>query len=47
VDGRSMRDMAEQSGGTEKAIESLLTRAREAFRETFLTLTRHLELGTT
>lgn len=47
VDGRSMRDMAEQSGGTEKAIESLLTRAREAFRETFSTLTKHLELGTT
>ncbi len=47
VDGRTMREIAQQSGGTEKAIESLLTRARDAFRETFLTLTKHLELGTT
>jgi RNA polymerase sigma factor (sigma-70 family) len=45
VDGRSMRDMAAEGGGTEKAVESLLTRARAAFRESFLALTRNLETG--
>jgi RNA polymerase sigma-70 factor (ECF subfamily) len=43
IDGQSMRQMAEKNGGTEKAIESLLTRARQAFRESFLALTRNLE----
>jgi len=47
VEGRSMREMAERDGGTEKAIESLLTRARQAFRDTFLALTRNLELELT
>lgn len=43
IDGQSMRQMAEKNGGTEKAVESLLTRARQAFRESFLALTRNLE----
>jgi len=47
VEGRSMREMAERDGGTEKAVESLLTRARAAFRDTFLALTRNLELEMT
>lgn len=44
IDGRSMREMATNTGGTEKSVESLLTRARQAFRDTFLVLTRNLEL---
>jgi RNA polymerase sigma factor (sigma-70 family) len=32
VDGRSVRDMAAETGETEKAVESRLHRAREAFR---------------
>lgn len=47
VEGRSMREMAAAEGGTEKAVESLLTRARQAFRDTFLALTRNLELEMT
>jgi RNA polymerase sigma-70 factor (ECF subfamily) len=47
VEGQSMREMAERDGGTEKAVESLLTRARQAFRDTFLALTRNLELEMT
>ncbi len=47
VEGRSMREMAAADGGTEKAVESLLTRARQAFRDTFLALTRNLELEMT
>lgn len=44
VENRSVRDIAGVDGATEKAVESLLTRARQAFRETFLALTRNLEL---
>jgi RNA polymerase sigma-70 factor (ECF subfamily) len=44
IDNRSVRDMADAAGATEKSVESLLTRARQAFRETFLALTRNLEL---
>ena len=32
---RSVREIAKDRGGTGKAVESLLTRARAAFRETF------------
>lgn len=45
VDGQSVRDMALDGKQTEKAIESLLGRARQAFREAFLALTHNLELG--
>jgi RNA polymerase sigma-70 factor, ECF subfamily len=45
VEGRSVRQMAENIGSTEKSIESMLSRARQAFRETFLALTHNLELG--
>lgn len=44
VDGDSVQTMAQRQGATEKAIESLLTRARRAFRETFLALTKNLEV---
>lgn len=39
---RSVRDIASDHATSEKAIESLLTRARQAFRETFLALARNL-----
>jgi RNA polymerase sigma-70 factor (ECF subfamily) len=42
VQGASVRDLAAQWQSTDKAVESLLTRARKAFRATFLTLTRTL-----
>ena len=42
VEGRSVRDMAAGSATSEKAVESMLTRAREAFRVTFLALTKNL-----
>ena len=42
VSGRSVRDLAGVWHMTEKAVESLLTRARKAFRATFLTLSRNL-----
>ena len=45
LDGRSVRDMAGEAGNTEKAVESLLGRARQAFRDSFLALTRNLEIG--
>jgi RNA polymerase sigma-70 factor (ECF subfamily) len=45
VDGQSVRDIALDGRQTEKAVESLLGRARQAFRETFLALTHNLELG--
>ena len=32
LDGRSVRDIAAAAGNTEKAVESLLGRARQAFR---------------
>lgn len=43
VNGQSVRDIAAGWQTTEKAVESLLTRARQAFRATFLALTRHWE----
>ena len=42
VAGRSVRDIAAALGLTEKAVESQLTRAREAFRGTFTALARQL-----
>ena len=38
VDGASVRDLASLWRTTEKAIESLLSRARKAFRATFTAL---------
>ncbi len=35
VDGQSVADIAAASGDTAKAVESLLTRARQAFREVY------------
>lgn len=35
LDGLSVAEMARQLGETEKAVESLLTRARQAFREAY------------
>ncbi len=43
VTGQSVRDIAQLWRTTEKAVESQLTRARKAFRATFLALTRNLE----
>jgi RNA polymerase sigma-70 factor, ECF subfamily len=43
VTGKSVRDLADQWHVTEKAAESQLTRARNAFRAAFLALTRNLE----
>ena len=43
VDGRSVRDIAGLLSLSEKAVESLLTRAREAFRATFTAMTKNLE----
>jgi RNA polymerase sigma-70 factor, ECF subfamily len=43
VDGHSVRDLATLWRQTEKAVESLLTRARKAFRATFLALNKTLE----
>jgi RNA polymerase sigma-70 factor (ECF subfamily) len=40
--GRSVRDIASSLHVSEKTVESQLTRARRAFRATFLALTRHL-----
>jgi RNA polymerase sigma-70 factor (ECF subfamily) len=42
VTGKSVRDLAQLWRTTEKAVESQLTRARKAFRATFLALTRSL-----
>jgi len=44
VAGRSVRDMATGWNMTEKAVESLLTRSRKAFRATFVALSRNLGL---
>jgi RNA polymerase sigma-70 factor (ECF subfamily) len=44
VQGRSVRDLAAAWSMTEKAAESQLTRARKAFRATFLVLTRSLNV---
>jgi RNA polymerase sigma-70 factor (ECF subfamily) len=46
VDRRSVREIAQLRATTEKAVESLLSRARQAFRETFSALARNLELET-
>ena len=35
LDGRSVADIAAESGETSKAVESLLTRARQAFRDAY------------
>jgi RNA polymerase sigma-70 factor (ECF subfamily) len=43
VNGRSVRDLAESLQQTEKGVESLLTRARKAFRATFVALNGTLE----
>ena len=42
--GKSIRDIASMLSTTEKAVESQLSRARRAFRETFLALARNLEV---
>jgi RNA polymerase sigma factor (sigma-70 family) len=42
--GQSVRDIADAVKTSEKAIESQLTRARQAFRATFLTLVENLRL---
>ena len=39
LQGLSMREIAQRLDTTTKAVESLLTRAREAFRDGFATLT--------
>jgi RNA polymerase sigma-70 factor (ECF subfamily) len=44
ITGKSVRDLATVWRLSEKAAESLLTRARHAFRVTFLALSRHVEL---
>lgn len=44
VQGVSVREIAESFSVSEKAAESMLTRARLAFRETFLALTKNLNL---
>jgi RNA polymerase sigma-70 factor, ECF subfamily len=46
LDGASVRDMAHHGGTTEKAVESLLSRARQAFRATFLSVCRNLRTET-
>jgi RNA polymerase sigma factor (sigma-70 family) len=42
--GKTQREMAERWQLSEKALESQLTRARTAFRATFLALSRQLEI---
>ena len=44
VRGRSVKEIAAEVRMSEKAAESLLTRAREAFRVTFLALARNLNV---
>lgn len=44
LDGRSVRDIAAAWRISEKAVESLLSRAREAFRSAFLALARNLNV---
>jgi RNA polymerase sigma-70 factor (ECF subfamily) len=39
IQGLTMQEIAERIGGSAKAVESLLTRAREAFRAGFATVT--------
>ncbi len=40
IDRRSVREMAQERGSSEKAVESALTRARDAFREAYAKLER-------
>lgn len=42
VHNKSVREIAASSGQTEKAVESMLARARKAFRRTFLALSQSL-----
>jgi RNA polymerase sigma-70 factor (ECF subfamily) len=42
VGGKSVHDLATTLGASDKAVESLLTRARKAFRATFLALSSNL-----
>ncbi len=42
--GRTVRDIAAALGSTEKAVESQLTRARQAFKATFTALARQLRV---
>ena len=44
--GRSVRDIAAAMSTTEKAVESQISRARRAFRETFMALAQNLSLET-
>lgn len=44
ITGKTVRDLATLWSVSEKAVESLLTRARQAFRVTFQSLTRNLEV---
>ena len=46
VSRRSIREIAAQRSSSEKAVESLLSRARQAFRETFAAMTRNLNTET-
>jgi len=46
IRGKSVREMARMQSLSEKATESLLTRAREAFRAAFLTIARNLDAQT-
>ena len=47
VAGKSVREMAAAWSTSEKAVESQLTRARKAFRATFVALARNLSLEPT
>jgi RNA polymerase sigma-70 factor, ECF subfamily len=42
VAGRSVHEMAQKASTSEKSVESMLTRAREAFRATFTALAQNL-----
>ena len=44
VHNRTVGEIAAASGQTTKAVESMLTRARKAFRKTFLTLSQSLSI---
>lgn len=47
IRGKSVREMAQMQSLSEKAAESLLSRARGAFRAAFLTIARNLDAQTT
>ena len=44
VRNRTVCEMARASGQTDKAVESMLTRARKAFRQTFMALSKSLSI---